>query len=73
VLTLTYTGANVLSDGGGGDPASLTVDGAGLVLNGAGQTNAVLMSRSTYGFCQGDLGAVGWSRIPIDLSRFRKI
>ena len=30
------------------------------------------MSRSTYAFCQGDLGAVGRSRIPIDLSRFMK-
>ena len=41
VLTLTNPGANVLAAGGGGDPASLTIDGAGLVLNGTGQTNTV--------------------------------
>ena len=29
------------------------------------------IKRSAYGFCQGDLGYIGWSRIPIVRTRRR--
>ena len=36
------------------------------------RNRSVPIRRSTYGFCQGDLGAIGRSRIPIVRTRFVK-